>query len=106
MCCIMMFAGVIAFSFASGALTNFIQQQEESNLVSDQKLAVLDNIQLDYSLPITLYSQLKKSIKVNYKKDAQTVPEFIEDLPPNLKVSLSMHIFKDVYSQIDYLANK
>ena len=34
-CCIMMFSGVIAFSFASGALTNFIQQQEELNVVSD-----------------------------------------------------------------------
>ena len=67
---------------------------------------MLDNIQLDYSLPMVLYSQLKKSIKVNYKKDAQTVAEFVEELPPNLKVSLSMHIFKDVYSQVDYLANK
>ena len=55
---------------------------------------------------MVLYSQLKKSIKVNYKKDAQTVAEFVEELPPNLKVSLSMHIFKDVYSQVDYLANK
>ena len=49
---------------------------------------------------------MKKSIKINYKKDAQTVAGFVEELPPNLKVSLSMHIFKDVYSQIDYLANK
>ena len=34
-CCVMMFSGVIAFSFASGALTNFIQQQEEVNIISD-----------------------------------------------------------------------
>ena len=67
---------------------------------------MLDSIQMDYQLPITLYSKLKKSIKINYKKDAQTVTEFVGELPLNLKFELSMVIFKDLYSQIDYLEHK
>lgn len=39
-----MFVGVIAFSFASGTLTNYIAQQDQLNAVFMEKMVVLDRL--------------------------------------------------------------
>jgi len=44
-----------------------------------------------------------KRIKRDYKKDITSVSEFVEELPLNLKNSLSMHIYEQVYKRIDFL---
>lgn len=63
-CCIfIMFVGVIAFSFASGALTNYIDKQEQHNQVFSEKNEILDRLYKEYTFPIQLYSEIKKNIK-------------------------------------------
>ena len=44
-----MLAGVIAFSMASGALTNYIAQQDEKSEKYESKMSVLDQLFKDYN---------------------------------------------------------
>ena len=43
-CIFIMLAGVIAFSMASGALTNYISQQEQKSERYELKMSVLDRL--------------------------------------------------------------
>lgn len=55
---------------------------------------------------MTLYSKLKKHIRSNFVKDAQTVSDFVENLPINLKQSVTLVIYEPVYTKVDYLKGK
>jgi hypothetical protein len=44
-----MLSGVIAFSMASGALTNYIAQQDEKSEKYESKMSVLDQLFKDYN---------------------------------------------------------
>ena len=61
-CIGMMVSGVIAFSMASAALTNYIDRQEQSSDRFEVKMAVLDRLQKTHYLPHQLYSRIKKNI--------------------------------------------
>ena len=58
-CILIMVAGVIAFSFASGTLTNYIQQQDRKNLLYEDKILMLDRLFKKHDIPTGLYSQIK-----------------------------------------------
>ena len=94
----MMVSGVIAFSMASAALTNYIDRQEQSSDRFEVKMAVLDRLQKTHYLPHQLYSRIKKNIEFNHIEDAKSLADFVEDLPLDLKTPLSIHIFKDLYT--------
>ena len=64
---LIMFIGVMAFSFASGSLTNYIQQQDNTSAIYEEKIAILDSLfNGETTFPIELFSKIKKNIKFNY----------------------------------------
>jgi len=51
------------------------------------------------SLPLDLYTELKKTLRFRYDKDAAIIHNFVEELPPNLRVKTSIYIHEDIWSQ-------
>ena len=88
-----MVTGVIAFSFASGSLTNFIQQEDRKGELYEKKMSVLDKLFRETVFPPGLYTEIKKNLKGNYSEDVKSVSEFVDDLPLNLKQQLAIHIY-------------
>ena len=82
---ILMFSGVIAFSFVGGWLTNLIMQSEHENALLAGKIAVLDRLHDEHDFELKLYSAIKMNLKSNYVKDVKSVSDLIDDLPANLK---------------------
>lgn len=105
-CIIIMMVGVIAFSFASGALANYIEKTDEQNERYAGKMEMLDKLYKEFLFPITLYAEIRKNIEQNYMRDLQAVSEFVEDLPVNFKQSISIHIYKDVVKSVTFLRGK
>ena len=69
-CCIfIMFVGVISFSFASGALANYIDKSDEQNAKFAEKNKMLDDLFKEYAFPMKLYIGIRKNIQQNYLKD-------------------------------------
>ena len=61
-CIIIMCVGVIGFAMASGALTNYISQQDKRSAAYETKMGVLDRLFKAHLFPQELYSQIKKNI--------------------------------------------
>jgi len=59
-----MLAGVIAFSFASGALASILQSYDIQNGKYKEQLVVLNKIFKEYNIPLNLYANLKKSLNL------------------------------------------
>jgi hypothetical protein len=57
-----MIVGVIAFSFANGALASIMSNYDNHNASYREKMNVLDKARKDYDLPVELFQQLKKSL--------------------------------------------
>lgn len=102
-CCIIMFIGVMAFSFASGSLANYIQQQDQHSAIFEEKMVVLERLYKEHDFPLLLFSKIKKNLKFNYTQDLRSVNKFVEELPGNLKSELSVYIYEKVYRSIDFL---
>ena len=64
-----MIIGVIAFSFANGALASIMSNYDNHNANYREKLNILSKARKDYDLPVELFIQLKKSLQYDAKKD-------------------------------------
>ena len=105
-CVFIMVSGVIAFSMASGALTNYISQQEMKSEQYETRMTLLDGLFKEYKFPQMLYSRIKKNIENNDVADTMKISDFVEDLPLDLKTPLSIHIYKNLYCNVDFLRSK
>ena len=76
-CIFIMITGVIAFSLASGALTNYISQQDQKSATYEAKMGILDSIQKDHLLGRELYVNIKRNIQNNHVDDLRGMSEFI-----------------------------
>ena len=101
-----MLAGVIVFSMFSSALTNYIEQNQRSSEKYEQKIIVLDRLQSEYKFPRILYLGIKKNIEFNNIEDLETLSQFIEDLPINLKTPLSICVYEKTYNSVDFLRSR
>ena len=69
-------------------------------------MSVLTKLFDKHDFPHTLYVDIKKHIEHNQKLDMKSVSDFVGDLPLDLKTPLSIHIYEEVYTQVDFLKNK
>ena len=65
-CMVMMIIGVMAFSFASGALTDFISQQNIKIAAFSEKMKVLERLQEKHTMPRELFIGIRRNIENNY----------------------------------------
>ena len=62
-CIFIMIAGVIGFSLASGALTNYISNQDSNSEEHDMRMAILDGLLDDFDIEHNLYAAIRKNIQ-------------------------------------------
>lgn len=55
-------------------------------------MALLNKIYSDYYLPLELYTNLKQTLKFNAKQDMEELNDFVEGLPHNLKIQVSLFL--------------
>lgn len=58
-CIIIMFVGVLTFSFASGQLASILQNYDSNNAKFEEKIDLLNRIQKEYFIPLDMYQRLK-----------------------------------------------
>ena len=69
-------------------------------------MSVLNRLYNQTEFPQELYTKIKKHIQYNHKADRKEISTFVEDLPIDLKTPLSIHIYEDVYTRIEFLKNQ
>ena len=70
---IFMITGVIAFSFATGALSSIISSYDSTEAKLKEKLATLNDISAEYRLDDDLYNRLVKNIRYDHSRKQKDV---------------------------------
>ena len=87
-----MIIGQIAFTYAISMLGTILSNIDSGNAKFNEKVVILNRLYKDFFLPLNLYTKLKQSLKYKYNKDMDDLNEFVNDLPQNLKVEVSLFI--------------
>lgn len=69
-------------------------------------MVVLNKLFEKHDFPHDLYISIKKHIQNNNRQDMKSVSDFVSLLPHDLKTPLSIHIYEEVYTQVDFLKDK
>ena len=97
-----MLLGVVSFSFATGTIASIITSYDSQEAVLKEKIATLNDMQIEYDLDIQLFNKLAKTIKYDHTKKKRDILQFIEELPHMLKLELSMAIHLKMYFHIQF----
>lgn len=101
-CSVLMFIGVIGFSFATGALGSLIASQETAQAKLQEKLMLLTKIRRQFKLSDKLYKDISVAIKYEYSKNIDGLGDFMDRLPQKLKISMAKEIHKDLSQTITF----
>lgn len=86
MAVVLMITGVIAFSFATGALSSIISSYDSTEAKLKEKMSTLNEIQAEYKIDDDLFNKLVKTIRYDHSKKQKDVLQFMEELPHKLKL--------------------
>jgi len=106
LCIALMIIGVIAFSFATGALASIISSYDLTEAKLKEKLSVLNQIHHDHKLDSELYNKLVRTVKYDHSRKSKDVINFMDELPHKIKLELAMQIHKKMYETINFFRGK
>ena len=102
----LMIIGVVAFSFATGALSSIISNQDSTEAKLKEKMNVLNEIHMDYKIPENLFNKLVKTIRYDHSKKSKDTLQFMDELPHKLKLELAMLIHRKMYISVKFFEEK
>lgn len=103
---IVMISGVVAFSYATGALSSLLSNMDHNTAIMKQRIEVLDSIRDTYSIGPALYEELRQSVVYESSRDVSNQVEFVEKLPNRLKIELSVKIHREIVKNIPFFTNR
>ena len=98
----MMFIGVFFYSFTIGSISSILQNLDTRRVLYEKKLNTLLLLKRKYKLDTSLYSRIKKALKYGIKKTDEDRKKFLNDLPMNLRIDLSVIMHKNLVKDIAY----
>ena len=68
-CIVIMCIGVTAFAAGTSELTMLLQTYDQENARLQEKIIVLNRLYKEYQLPLSIYENVKQSIRYQYSND-------------------------------------
>jgi hypothetical protein len=94
---LIMIGGGFLMTYAISVIGQIVVSMDKTNAAFEEKMEVLNRIQREYFLPLDLYLRLKKSLRYKYDKDTEDLNNFIDELPPNLKIETAPFIHESTW---------
>ena len=66
----------------------------------------LNRIYKEYQLPLKLYENVKRSLCYQNSTDIDDLQEFVESLPQDLRIEVSLFVFEKTFKKIEYLKDR
>ena len=105
-CIIIMILGVTAFAAGTGELTNLLSTYDHENSLLQEQIQLLNRLQEEYCLPLTLYENTKQSICYQNKTDMDQIMKFIDRLPNDLRVEMSFFVFEKTFQNLSFFKGR
>ena len=81
----------------TGSLSSILQSMDQSNAALAEKMLYLNRLQNQYGVGGELYNEIKKTLNYDSKMAVAELSNFIEQLPPQLKVSVAITMYKETF---------
>lgn len=102
-----MILGVVSFTFANGSFASLITNYDSHAGLINQKLRVLNLINKNYKMPKEIFNECKKYLEQNQnEEDYKQIQTFIEKLPQNLQIKMTICIHEARYKRIKFFNDK
>ena len=105
-CVVLMLAGVVAFSFATGTLTSIIADYDSCKSKLKEKLNILQELRTEYHLGQELYDDLCSAIKFDHTKKLEGTINVVNKLPYRLRIELAAKIHQKLICNISFFRNR
>lgn len=73
LCILLMLIGVIAFSFATGAISSIISSQDTAEAKLKEKMVTLETIKNEYNIESDLFNRIVKAVRYDHNQNSKTV---------------------------------
>ena len=100
-CIVLMLTGVISFNLISGTLGSLITNYDSSQAALNEKMLYLNNLRQRYRITDELFLRIKKSLHFDHTLNMSSLDLFIDQLPVNLRLDISMEIHKENFRKFD-----
>lgn len=104
--CCLMFIGVFFYSFTIGSLSSLISNLDSNSARLDSQLNSLSQLRTQYNIDDDLYNRLKIGVKFGLTRYNFDKVEFLNKLPLNLRVELSVIMHRKLVEGIDFFENR
>ena len=101
-----MFVGVFFYSFTIGSLSSLLSNLDSKNASFDQKMSTLIQIRNQYDINDLLYNRVKSALKYGHIKTDEEKRNFLNDLPSNLRIELSVIMHQNLVDGIEFFFKK
>jgi hypothetical protein len=98
--------GVCTYSFAVGSLTTILSTLDSNETKLKEKLNIVEELRMQYNLNSETYIKLKKVLKYDHSQNAKNKLEFINSLPQQLKIELSLIMHQETINRIPFFQNR
>lgn len=70
-------------------------------------MRVLDEIKESHELPCEMYEEIKRHVQLDLsRKNEEDIQKFQEKLPYNMRMRLTMQLYKELIGKVTFFKNK
>ena len=94
---ILLVVGIMIYSYAVSALSNYVQSVDSKTLDYQKKLAILESIRVTHeNMPQNLYDKISKFLLYRLHHETKDKNEIIDNLPSGLRNKIIIEMYRDV----------
>ena len=94
---ILLVVGIMIYSYAVSALSNYVQSVDSKTLDYQNKLSILETIRVSHEkMPQSLYDKISKFLLYRLHNETRDKNEIIDNLPIALRNKLIIEMYRDV----------
>ncbi len=98
--------GIFSYSYALSSLTSFIQALDKKEARLKEKLSLLEELRSEYPISYTSYIKIRKALKYAHNRNEVDKYDFLESLPQNLRIELSVTMHQDMINKIPFFQDR
>jgi len=104
---VMMFIGAFIYSFIIGTLSSIMLARDAKEQEVESKLNTLIEMQQKFNISSYTFNKVKNSIKYGgNSRNNESKINFLNELPINLRTRLSLVMYRDVLTNIDFFRHR
>ena len=94
---ILLVVGIMIYSYAVSALSNYVSSVDSKTLEYQNKLTILENIRVTHEkMPQSLFDKISKFLLYQLNNETRDKSEIIDNLPSGLRNKLILEMYRDI----------